>query len=238
MVYPVRQVRHSQEYFSAILQYGHKGKNRTDGIPDTFGKHRNVMNSDVELQYAWIMCLMLVLAPILKNDWKCVDSLIRQPDASNWWLVGKTTFFLNATKFDFPFGLISTLVMTVVALVIAVITITYCYNRNILLILALWLVRIIRSFWAKSIIRWGKNGRSPRKPTRPPTNSLAYLTCNPSWAGTHSGQMSVVVVLVFYGPSTLFMSFQARRLTYPHCSRASLLGSLPVLSAHSFVSNW
>ena len=27
-------------------------------------------------------------------------------------------------------------------------------------------------------------------------------------------------------------------LTYPHCSWESLLGSLPVLSAHSFASNW
>ena len=27
-------------------------------------------------------------------------------------------------------------------------------------------------------------------------------------------------------------------LTYPHCFWASLLGSLPVLSAHSFASNW
>ena len=28
------------------------------------------------------------------------------------------------------------------------------------------------------------------------------------------------------------------QLTYSHCSRSSLLGSLPVLSAHSFASNW
>ena len=47
----------------------------------------------------------------------------------------------------------------------------------------------------------------------------------------------IVVVLVFYGPSTLFRSFWARQLTYPSCSWASLLGSLPVLSAHSFASN-
>ena len=33
-------------------------------------------------------------------------------------------------------------------------------------------------------------------------------------------------------------SFRARQLAYPHCSWASLLGSLPVLSAHSFASNW
>ena len=32
--------------------------------------------------------------------------------------------------------------------------------------------------------------------------------------------------------------FGQSQLTYPYCSWASLLGSLPVLSAHSFVSNW
>ena len=48
----------------------------------------------------------------------------------------------------------------------------------------------------------------------------------------------VVAVIVFYGPSTLFVAFRARSaLTYSHCSWASLLGSLPVLSAHSFASN-
>ena len=31
--------------------------------------------------------------------------------------------------------------------------------------------------------------------------------------------------------------FGRGQLTYPHCSWASLLGSLPVLSAHSFASN-
>ena len=33
-------------------------------------------------------------------------------------------------------------------------------------------------------------------------------------------------------------NFGCGQLTYPHCSWASLLGSLPVLSAHSFASNW
>ena len=47
----------------------------------------------------------------------------------------------------------------------------------------------------------------------------------------------VVVVLGFYGPSTLFRSFRGGQLTYPHCSFASFLGSLPVLSAYSFASN-
>ena len=32
--------------------------------------------------------------------------------------------------------------------------------------------------------------------------------------------------------------FEHGQLTYPHYSWASLLGSLPVLSAHSFASNW
>ena len=47
-----------------------------------------------------------------------------------------------------------------------------------------------------------------------------------------------LVWFLFYGPSTHFRSFWASQLTYPHCSWASLLGSLPVLSAHSFASNW
>ena len=33
-------------------------------------------------------------------------------------------------------------------------------------------------------------------------------------------------------------NFGRSQLTYPHCSWASLLGSLPVLSAHYFASNW
>ena len=32
--------------------------------------------------------------------------------------------------------------------------------------------------------------------------------------------------------------FRCGQLTYPHCSWASLLCSLPVFSAHSFASNW
>ena len=32
--------------------------------------------------------------------------------------------------------------------------------------------------------------------------------------------------------------FRRSQLTYPHCSSASLLDSLPVLTAHSFVSTW
>ena len=32
--------------------------------------------------------------------------------------------------------------------------------------------------------------------------------------------------------------FERVQLTYPHCSWAWLLSSLPVLSAHSFASNW
>ena len=43
----------------------------------------------------------------------------------------------------------------------------------------------------------------------------------------------VVVVLVRH----ILRQFHGR-LTYPHCSWTSLLGSLPVLSAHSFASNW
>ena len=53
----------------------------------------------------------------------------------------------------------------------------------------------------------------------------------------HSKIYMVVVVLVFYGLSTLLRSFRAW-LTYPHYSWANLLGSLPVLSAQSLASNW
>ena len=48
----------------------------------------------------------------------------------------------------------------------------------------------------------------------------------------------VVIVLVFYAPSTHLGSFRAGQLSYPHCSWANLLGSLQVLSAHSFANNW
>ena len=46
---------------------------------------------------------------------------------------------------------------------------------------------------------------------------------------------AVVAVLVFYGPST---QLGRNQLSYPYCSWASLLGSLQVLSAHSFANNW
>ena len=48
-----------------------------------------------------------------------------------------------------------------------------------------------------------------------------------------------LVWFLFYGPSTHFWgNFGYGQLTLPHCSWAILLGSLPVLSAHSFASNW
>ena len=49
------------------------------------------------------------------------------------------------------------------------------------------------------------------------------------------------VVVVVCGCFTALQHFSGHlergQLTYPHCSWASLLGSLPVLSAHSFASN-
>ena len=51
----------------------------------------------------------------------------------------------------------------------------------------------------------------------------------------------VVVVVLCWCFTALwhfFNSFRCGQSTYPHCSWASLLGSLPVLSAHSFASNW
>ena len=48
----------------------------------------------------------------------------------------------------------------------------------------------VYSFWAKSIVRWGENGRSPRKTTWPPRkHNLACLTCDQREAQTHSGEM-------------------------------------------------
>ena len=48
----------------------------------------------------------------------------------------------------------------------------------------------------------------------------------------------LLVMLVFYRPQHILGHFRRGQLTYPHCSWASLLGSLPVLSAHSFTHNW
>ena len=47
----------------------------------------------------------------------------------------------------------------------------------------------------------------------------------------------VVVVLVFMALRHISGHFGRGQLTYPHRFWASLLGSLPVLSAHSFTSN-
>ena len=50
--------------------------------------------------------------------------------------------------------------------------------------------------------------------------------------------MHFVVVLVFYPLRHILGHFGRGQLTYPHCSWASLLGSLSVLGVHSFASNW
>ena len=42
----------------------------------------------------------------------------------------------------------------------------------------------------------------------------------------------------FYGSSTHFMSFRLRSVNLATLFLGKLLGSLPVLSAHSFASNW
>ena len=56
------------------------------------------------------------------------------------------------------------------------------------------------------------------------------------WYSTINQPMSCwLVVLLFYGPSTYFRSFHVRSGTL---ATLFLLGSLPVLSAHSFASNW
>ena len=77
------------------------------------------------------------------------------------------------------------------------------------------------------------------------------------WNGVHPAKTdppahlhSLIIVFAWCSMNLLLLcqSFTALRhfsghfgrgeLTYPHCSWASLLGSLPVLSAHSFTSNW
>ena len=43
---------------------------------------------------------------------------------------------------------------------------------------------------------------------------------------------------LFYSPSTQFRSFRARSVNLARLFLGKLLGGLPVLSAHSFASNW
>ena len=52
-----------------------------------------------------------------------------------------------------------------------------------------------------------------------------------------SFEIKLVIVLVFYDPSTHFRSIRARLVNLSTLFWASLLGSLPVLNAHSFASN-
>ena len=47
-----------------------------------------------------------------------------------------------------------------------------------------------------------------------------------------------LIWFLFYDPSTHFRSFRARSVTLTTLFLASLLGSLPVFSAHSFAINW
>ena len=68
-------------------------------------------------------------------------------------------------------------------------------------------------------------GTTPRYLSYPTQPTLPWV---PRWG-------EWLVVLVFYSPATLFRSLRARSVT---CSWASLLGSLPVLGAYSFASNW
>ena len=53
--------------------------------------------------------------------------------------------------------------------------------------------------------------------------------------------MNLLLLLLCWSFTALWhfsCHFGRGELTYPHCSWASLLGSLPVLSAHSFTRNW
>ena len=49
---------------------------------------------------------------------------------------------------------------------------------------------LFHSFWANSIVRWGKNGKSPRKNTWPPGSRTWLVSSDPSKAPTHSGEMT------------------------------------------------
>ena len=68
-----------------------------------------------------------------------------------------------------------------------------------------------------------------------------FLICNFSEAQTHMATAvhgCCVGVLGPFGLQHFSGHFGRVQLTYLHCSWASLIGSLPVLSAHSFASNW
>ena len=58
------------------------------------------------------------------------------------------------------------------------------------------------------------------------------------WAVMWLGSFVVFVCWCFTALRHFSGHFGHGQLTCPHCSWASLLGSLPVLSAHSFASNW
>ena len=64
-----------------------------------------------------------------------------------------------------------------------------------------------------------------------PYNATHYI----SWSCLGSLLVGCIRVL---RPWHILGNFGRSHLTQPHCSWASLLGSLPVLSAHSFASNW
>ena len=54
----------------------------------------------------------------------------------------------------------------------------------------------------------------------------------------HEGAHRLDKVAVWSALQHILDNFGCVQLTYTHCSWASLLGSLPVLSSHSFASNW
>ena len=60
------------------------------------------------------------------------------------------------------------------------------------------------------------------------------------WTNRHVALKNVFLLLCwcFTALRHILGHFGRGQLTYPHCSWASLLGRLPVLSAHSFANNW
>ena len=63
----------------------------------------------------------------------------------------------------------------------------------------------------------------------------AWLKCSENFNGWNESCCCVGSFMALWHFSG---HFGCGQLTYPHCSWASLLGSLPVVSAHSFDSNW
>ena len=81
-------------------------------------------------------------------------------------------------------------------------------------------LRLFHSFWAESILRWGKNERSPRKTTWPPASrtwlvshvTRARLRWVLVWAGKND--CGKVVTLLLYWPTLMVNIWQTTKLIF------------------------